>query len=53
MQLMAMYVGLSLLVGVLGRNRKLGFWGYFFGALALSPLIGLLLVFCSDSRIRS
>ena len=38
---------LSLCVAWLGRDRKLGFWGYFFASLLLSPLIGALLVLVS------
>ncbi len=48
--LLILYVCLSLVIGVLGKNRKFGFWGYFFGSLLLSPVIGLLLVIASDSR---
>lgn len=43
------FVG-SILVGLLGRNRKFGFWGYFFASILLSPIIGLLLVVASDKR---
>jgi uncharacterized membrane protein YiaA len=39
---------LSYFIGILGRNRKLGFWGYFFASLVLTPLIGLLLVVATD-----
>jgi hypothetical protein len=35
-------------IGVLGRNRKLGFWGHFFGSLLLTPIIGMLLVVATD-----
>ena len=38
---------LSLCVAWLGRDRKLGFWGYFFASLLLSPLIGARLVLVS------
>jgi hypothetical protein len=41
---------LSLLVAWTGRERKLGFWGYFFASLLLSPLIGALLVLVSGPR---
>lgn len=44
------YISLSLLLGIVGRHRKLGFWGYFFASLALSPLMGLLLLLASDRR---
>jgi uncharacterized membrane protein YiaA len=35
-------------IGVLGRNRKLGFWGHFFASLLLTPIIGALLVVATD-----
>jgi uncharacterized membrane protein YiaA len=35
-------------IGVLGRNRKLGFWGHFFASLLLTPLIGMLLIVATD-----
>ncbi len=38
----------SLLIGLCGVRRKLGFWGYFFVSLFLSPLAGLFLLFASD-----
>ncbi|WP_080798700.1 hypothetical protein [Desulfamplus magnetovallimortis] len=40
----------SYIVALLGRNRKFGFWGYFFCSLLLTPLIGLIVVFASDPR---
>ncbi len=35
---------LSCLIGYLGRNKKLGFWGFLFASLLLTPLLGLLLL---------
>jgi len=40
----------SIIIGFIGINRKLGFWGYFFASIALSPILGLLLVFASDPK---
>lgn len=37
-----------LIIGLLGVNRKFGFWGYFFGSIVLTPVIGLILIFASD-----
>lgn len=45
----AYFVG-CFVVGLLGQNRKMGFWGYFFGSILLSPIIGLLLVLASDPK---
>ena len=34
----------------LGRNRKFGFWGYFFASLLLSPFVGAVLIIASDKQ---
>lgn len=41
---------LSLVIAILGRNRKMGFWGYFFASLLLTPLFGLLLLLISGEK---
>ncbi len=38
------------IIGFMGAKRRLGFWGYFFASLLLTPLIGLLLVFVTDVK---
>ncbi len=48
--LIPLHLLFSLLVGLLGRHRKFGFWGYFFGSIVLTPVIGLLMVLASDPR---
>jgi len=44
------YLASCLIVALLGTNRKFGFWGYFFAAMALTPLIGIFIVLGSDLR---
>lgn len=44
----ALIVALSVVIAFLGRNRKFGFWGYFFGSLLLTPFVGLVLVLGSN-----
>lgn len=44
------YFLISLAIAIVGINRKFGFWGYLFGSLLLSPVIGFLLVVSSDTR---
>ncbi len=51
--LMMTWFFVSMIIGLIGANRKLGFWGYFFASLALSPVLGLLLVFASDPKKKS
>ncbi len=43
------WIFLSLLIGYLGRNGTLGFWGHFFVAFVLGPLLGALLVAVTGS----
>ena len=43
-------IGLSLLVGVVGKDRKIGFGMSFLWAILLSPLIGLVIALLSDKK---
>lgn len=40
----------SLVAGVVGMDRKIGFWGAFLLSLFLSPLIGLIIAFASKAN---
>jgi hypothetical protein len=46
----AIYLLVSLFIGLLGINKKMGFWGYFFGSLLFTPLIGAILLCASDKK---
>jgi Na+/proline symporter len=46
----AIYFICCLLVAILGRKKTMGFWGYFFGSIVLSPVIGFLLMIVSAKR---
>lgn len=35
---------LSILIGYLGRNRRIGFWGLAFGSILLTPVVGLIIL---------
>jgi uncharacterized membrane protein len=37
-----------LFIAIMGINRKFGFWGYLFGSLLLTPVIGFLLVISAE-----
>jgi hypothetical protein len=50
MLILLAYFGSCLLIALLGTHRKFGFWGYFFGSVLLTPVIGILLLVASDSR---
>lgn len=38
------------MIGTLGSNRNIGFWGAFFISLLLSPLIGLIITLISKDK---
>jgi hypothetical protein len=44
------YLILCLLAGALGRNRRIGFWGFFFSSILFTPLIGLLYLYFAAPR---
>jgi hypothetical protein len=44
------YLLLCFIVGYLGRNRSMTFWGYFFASIVLTPLVGALLVIISRKK---
>jgi hypothetical protein len=50
--LLVFYVVAAWVIGILGRNRRFGFWGYFFASLLLTPLIGILLYLATDGPAR-
>jgi hypothetical protein len=41
---------LSVLIGAIGRHKTMGFWGYFFASIVLTPIIALLLVLVSGKK---
>ncbi len=44
------YLVICLVVGLFGKDKKFGFWGYFFASVALTPILGGILVVASDPR---
>lgn len=47
MPVLVLTVAASLLVGLLAKTRRIGFWGGFFASLLLTPAGGLLLTLVS------
>jgi hypothetical protein len=48
--IIAGYIGICVLLAFLGKNRKWGFWGYFWSSLLLSPLLGFFFLLASDPK---
>ena len=51
--MLAIILVLSLLIGLVGINSRLGFWGNFFASILLTPVVGLLLVIASSNKKKS
>jgi hypothetical protein len=46
-----LYVFFSIVIGLLGTNRKFGFWGYFFYSLLFTPFLGIIILFASSKTV--
>jgi hypothetical protein len=44
------YLVLCLIAAVLGRNRRIGFWGFLFGSILFTPFISLLFLYFATPR---
>jgi hypothetical protein len=44
------YLALCLVPAVLGRDRRIGFWGFFFCSILFTPLISLLFLYFAMPR---
>ena len=52
-QFLAAYVILALIVGLLGRNKTVGFWGFFLLSLILTPAVtGVFMILNRDRKPR-
>ncbi|MBK1633725.1 hypothetical protein CKO31_23875 [Thiohalocapsa halophila] len=46
--IVAIYLAAAMLVAVLGRRRKWGYWGYLWSSILFTPLLGFLFVLAAD-----
>ncbi|MBM4314626.1 MAG: hypothetical protein FJ122_12025 [Deltaproteobacteria bacterium] len=51
MTYLVFYVFFSIIIGLLGTNRKFGFWGYFFYSLLFTPFLGVIILLASDKKV--
>jgi hypothetical protein len=50
---LAIYVLLSFVVAFLGRRRRIGFWGFFFLSLMVTPFFtSIFIFFAAPLRVR-
>jgi hypothetical protein len=46
----AAYILLCVVAGVLGRKRRIGFWGYVFCSFIFTPIISLMFLYFATPR---
>jgi len=46
------YFAACIVLAFAGKNRKMGFWGYLFCSIILSPVIGLMVLSVSEKKIN-
>ncbi len=44
------WIALSWLIGLLGRNKRFGFFGNFLISFLFSPVVGVIVLLASDDR---
>ncbi len=49
-ELILAYLGLSLVAGIAGRKRRIGFWGFLFASILFTPIVSLLFLFFATPR---
>ena len=48
------YLALCFVAGIVGRNRRIGFWGFFFSSIIFTPIVTLLfLYFAMPRKVRA
>jgi hypothetical protein len=53
-QIVVAYVILALIVGLLGRNKAIGFWGFFLLSLILTPVVtGVFMIINRPRRLSA
>ena len=50
MYALAILTVFAMIVGLLARNRRMGFWGGFFLSMLVTPVIALAVVFLSSTQ---
>jgi hypothetical protein len=50
LELVLLYLSLSLLAGIVGRDRRIGFWGFLFASIIFTPFVSLLFLYFASPR---
>jgi hypothetical protein len=47
------YLALCLVAAIWGRDRRIGFWGFFFCSILVTPFISLMFLYCAAPKTGS
>lgn len=47
------WIVVSWLIGMLGRNKRFGFFGNFLVSFLFSPIVGIIVLLASDDRLKA
>jgi hypothetical protein len=50
LELVALYLVLCVVAGIVGRNRRIGFWGFLFSSVIFTPVIALMYLYFAGPR---
>ena len=50
LELVIAYLALCLVAGIVGRDRRIGFWGFLFCSMVFTPIISLLFLYFASPR---
>jgi uncharacterized membrane protein YvlD (DUF360 family) len=50
LELVVVYLALCLVAAIVGRNRRIGFWGFLFCSVLFTPIISLLFLYFATPR---
>ena len=45
------WIGASWLIGILGKDKRFGFFGNFLVSFLFSPIVGIIVLLASDDRV--
>lgn len=48
LELIPFAIVVSLIIGFVGRHRRMGFWGLTFCSIVFSPLVGFIILLVTD-----
>lgn len=50
LEIAVLYLALCVVAGIVGRNRRIGFWGFFFCSIVTTPILSLLFLHIAMPR---